>query len=382
MTTVYISSTYNDLKDYREAVYRALHKLKHTVISMEDYVAADQRPLKKCLDDVARCEIYIGIFAWRYGYIPEKDNPEKKSITDLEFRKATELGKPRLIFLLKDDASWPANLMDGMTPSGDGHRIQYLRDELRKEFITTFFSSPDDLALNVSIALNLELATEQLRKLDLGENLADLEQTITVGGSQVSEIELKIKAAVDAKDVGQGQMIELDLGFGESWWSTRLYLLASLAADFTTIQQFVFVDEHRNFIGMISPLRLSRALVTANRDLHLHYKPEVGWTEEGSVILTARSFLESFKPGEEEKLKEWVMKDSLKTWLGTYLSEISVSVQSTNYQKTSLLLHQVIDCPADFVAIVTKQGKLLDAINRNRLAVNLAETVLRKEIES
>jgi len=75
MAKVYISSTFTDLRAHREAVYKILRKLGHDVISMEDYVAADQRPLAKCLDDVAACAVYVGIFAWRYGYIPAQDNP-------------------------------------------------------------------------------------------------------------------------------------------------------------------------------------------------------------------------------------------------------------------------------------------------------------------
>ena len=73
---IYISSTYNDLRECREQVYRTLRQLGHDVIAMEDYVATDQRPLDKCLQDVASCDLYVGIFAWRYGYIPAKDNPE------------------------------------------------------------------------------------------------------------------------------------------------------------------------------------------------------------------------------------------------------------------------------------------------------------------
>ena len=105
MAKIYISSTYEDLKEYRESVYDSLRKMRHDVISMEDYVAQDQRPLQKCLRDVISCDIYIGIFAWRYGYIPqdEKDNPDKLSITELEYRKACDVQIPRLIFLLKDD---------------------------------------------------------------------------------------------------------------------------------------------------------------------------------------------------------------------------------------------------------------------------------------
>lgn len=51
---VYISSSYEDLKEYREAVYDGLRKVKADAIVMEDYVARDQRPLQKCLKDARK----------------------------------------------------------------------------------------------------------------------------------------------------------------------------------------------------------------------------------------------------------------------------------------------------------------------------------------
>ena len=85
---VYLSSTYIDLKDYRESVYRTLCKIEGVqVVAMENYVACDERPVNKCLDDVEKCDVYIGLFAWRYGFIP---NGHEYSITNLEYRKAIE----------------------------------------------------------------------------------------------------------------------------------------------------------------------------------------------------------------------------------------------------------------------------------------------------
>lgn len=57
MSNIYLSSTFEDLKEYRDLAGRALRKLQHRVIGMEDYVASDERPLDKCLQDVARCDI-------------------------------------------------------------------------------------------------------------------------------------------------------------------------------------------------------------------------------------------------------------------------------------------------------------------------------------
>ena len=59
MAKIYISSTFSDLQDYRKAVNDILRKAGYAVDAMEDYVAADQRPLDKCLADVAACDVYV-----------------------------------------------------------------------------------------------------------------------------------------------------------------------------------------------------------------------------------------------------------------------------------------------------------------------------------
>ena len=53
--------------------------------------------------------------AWRYGFVPDEGDPEGRSITELEYRKAVETGKPRLVFLLHDDAPWPAVAIDALS---------------------------------------------------------------------------------------------------------------------------------------------------------------------------------------------------------------------------------------------------------------------------
>jgi hypothetical protein len=54
----YISSTFVDLQDCREAVYRTLRRMGHDAIAMEDYVAADNRPKDKCVLDVQSADVY------------------------------------------------------------------------------------------------------------------------------------------------------------------------------------------------------------------------------------------------------------------------------------------------------------------------------------
>ena len=162
MTTIYLSSTYEDLKDYRSAVFEALRKAGYGVLAMEDYVATDRRPVEKCLVDVAEADIYVGLFAFRYGYVPptEHGNPDGLSITELEFRHAEKLGKPCLAFAVSEDAPWPPKFIDGLK----GERINRLRDYLLTEKTASFFSSPHQLASLVQAAVTKQL--EEIKKTE------------------------------------------------------------------------------------------------------------------------------------------------------------------------------------------------------------------------
>jgi Domain of unknown function (DUF4062)/AAA ATPase domain len=158
MTTIYLSSTYEDLKEHRRAVFDALRQSDYRVIAMEDYVATDERPVEKCLNDVDQSDIYVGIFAFRYGYVPPSDhgNPDGLSITELEFRRAKGK-KPCLIFLVKKGDTWPLNFVDAVTEKDKGERIDKLREYLGREKTASFFSSPYQLASLVQTAVTKQL---------------------------------------------------------------------------------------------------------------------------------------------------------------------------------------------------------------------------------
>lgn len=160
---IYISSTYSDLKDYRDVVYRNLRGLRYDVISMEDYSASSRLPVEKCLEDVASCDVYIGIIAWRYGYIPKEYQESKTSITELEYRKALQKGIPTLIFLLDKSVPWSPDFMDSHTKEGEnGTLIEKFRKELMEKYIVSFFTSEVDLANKIMQALYiLDESTEQ-----------------------------------------------------------------------------------------------------------------------------------------------------------------------------------------------------------------------------
>ncbi|PTA47508.1 HEAT repeat domain-containing protein [Micromonospora sp. RP3T] len=144
---VYISATHPDLLDYRAAVHAVARRLQIEDVAMEAYGADVRPPLERCLTDVRRSDLYIGLFAWRYGYRPPG---QESSVTELEYRQALAAGKPCLIFLLADDTPWPANMIDR---NADAQRIFDLRRELQERHLCVFFSGVDDLTAKVIAAL-------------------------------------------------------------------------------------------------------------------------------------------------------------------------------------------------------------------------------------
>lgn len=146
---VYISSTAIDLKEHRLAVISAIRKAGIAApVCMEEYSAQNILAVDKCLSDVAKCDMYIGIYAWRYGFVPE--GYDGKSITELEYRKAKELGKATIIFLLDEAYEWPDELCD---VKQNGTKIQALREEFKTSTIVGWFTTPDNLATEALAAI-------------------------------------------------------------------------------------------------------------------------------------------------------------------------------------------------------------------------------------
>jgi hypothetical protein len=94
--TVYLSSTLKDLEPERRAVQDAWGD---QCIVRHSYQASEDAVVESCLADVAACDLYLGILGLRYRHVPGKPfrNPQKLSITELEYRHAGEKGITRVL---------------------------------------------------------------------------------------------------------------------------------------------------------------------------------------------------------------------------------------------------------------------------------------------
>ncbi len=68
---VFLSSTYVDLIEHRKAAHDALEQLGLHVIGMESFGARPEDSTTACLKEVEESNLFVGIYAHRYGYIPK-----------------------------------------------------------------------------------------------------------------------------------------------------------------------------------------------------------------------------------------------------------------------------------------------------------------------
>jgi tetratricopeptide (TPR) repeat protein len=100
----FVSSTFEDLKDHRGYVLRALRKAGFFVDPMEDWTAATEEPKEFSQARVQGCHLCILLVGFRRGHVPEGDH---LSITQLEYEAARKLGLDILVFMLDEQAPWP-----------------------------------------------------------------------------------------------------------------------------------------------------------------------------------------------------------------------------------------------------------------------------------
>jgi tetratricopeptide (TPR) repeat protein len=153
--TVFLSSTYTDLVEFREAAAMAINTLDdYFCDQMEHFGARDVSATEFCPDRVLDNDVFIGIVGHRYGSVSENVD---KSITELEYDAAIASNKPCLMFIISPEVPLTKDLQEPMLFQ---EKQKAFRHRVMKDRIIATVSSPEQLALAVSSALhNLNLKT-------------------------------------------------------------------------------------------------------------------------------------------------------------------------------------------------------------------------------
>jgi hypothetical protein len=182
---VFLSSTSKDLVAHRQMAKQAIADLDAFPVAMEEFTADKANALKKCYDAVQKAEVFIGVYAHRYGFAPPSTMRYEASdgktlmgdgvtsITEWEYRWAVERDIPMLLYVLADSEQWQPKWVDD---EPEKSRLAHFKATIRNQHIVPEFTTPENLAYQIATDLSRMMA--QIARPTPTQSRADFYQHI------------------------------------------------------------------------------------------------------------------------------------------------------------------------------------------------------------
>ena len=220
---------------------RALRRMGHDVIGMEQYVAEGSKPVDRCKADVRASDAYVLILAWALRLRPGPDRQAARPAfdhRDQAGRRHSSTGSPysrscstpRRRGPRTGSTRWAAR-------RAPATRSRALRASVGADYLAGIFRTPDDLASQVAAAVSAQGLTRGIVDRVLRQtSIAGGEMDPFGTGQPVNDSSLPaMKSMIEEAGASPALVLE-----GRRWWSTRLFLLASLLRSLTAVRQVVF----------------------------------------------------------------------------------------------------------------------------------------------
>ncbi len=150
---IFISSTYEDLREERDKVRDAILSMYHFPVGMELFGAASTEQWEIIKETIDTSDYYVLIVGQRYGTVIP-DGPDKGiSYTEKEFKYAKEKGMPILAFLIDDNVPVKAAYVEKKHIK----EFDKFRADVKKGRTVTWWNNADELAQKVTAALHKEI---------------------------------------------------------------------------------------------------------------------------------------------------------------------------------------------------------------------------------
>lgn len=157
---VFVSSTYTDLREERQAAVEAILTAGHIPAGMELFAAGDESQMDVIKRWIDESDVYLLILGGRYGSIEARS---QKSYIQLEYEYAIEKGKPLFAVVINED------YLETKIKKFGSEVFEKDNPQKLKEFralvlarMVKFWSDPRDIKLSI-----LETIAEFSRRSDL-----------------------------------------------------------------------------------------------------------------------------------------------------------------------------------------------------------------------
>jgi hypothetical protein len=143
---VFVSSTFDDLKDERSQVSNALAKAGYVAAGMELFPASDQQQLEYIKRIIDRSDYYVVIVGGRYGSLADNE----LSYTENEFDYARSKGIPTLAFVPANPGSIPVGKSEA--DAAKREKLECFKEKLKGRMVD-HWADTHDLCLKVVTAV-------------------------------------------------------------------------------------------------------------------------------------------------------------------------------------------------------------------------------------
>jgi hypothetical protein len=144
---IFISSTFVDLKDERQAVLKAILELDHMPAGMELFPATDDSAWQLITDIIDSSDYYVLIVGGRYGSLDEAG----LGYTEKEYDYALKTKKPVIPLLHENPDNLPREKTE--TDQAIWEKLKAFRAKVEKKHTCVYWRSADDLKAKVIVGL-------------------------------------------------------------------------------------------------------------------------------------------------------------------------------------------------------------------------------------
>jgi len=144
---VFVSSTYTDLVEERQAAVEAILRAGHIPAGMELFAAGDETQMNVIRRWIDEADVYMLILGGRYGSIDPKSG---MGYIELEYRYALEINKPVFAVVIDEDylnkkvKRYGSNVIETAHPD----KLKKFRDLVRSKMVR-FWRDPTDIKIAI-----------------------------------------------------------------------------------------------------------------------------------------------------------------------------------------------------------------------------------------
>lgn len=294
--SVFVSSTYEDLKEERQEVVNALLKMDCFPVGMEYFNASDKSQWEVIKSLIEECDYYILIIAGRYGSVEPISG---KSYTQLEFEYAKSMGVPTISFIHEH----PENLPDKYTEKEHKEELAQFR-EIAKNSLVCHWNTKGDLTKDVVLSLIGEFKThprigwmraDEKSSNEQNKELLRLREEIETLKARIKKYEEQGPEGI--ADLCQGEdefIIDYMVGMNSkvirislTWNKICSALLPILMQDCTEFQMKKVIDDYISHVKRIKFVNISDLSFQTIKVQLL----ALGYIEEGSQPKTKKAYV-------------------------------------------------------------------------------------------